>query len=120
MIFFRCCQVEQLRLYSRSQETATEYRFTKVAGLKACDLIKNKTPTQVFFCEYCEIFKNIHFEEHLRTAASGTLCLFDSGFEKTQGSILYSIIVFLTISTLIVRNLFYLNSSQNSFQKEKY
>ena len=47
-----------------------EYLFTKVPGLKACDLIKNKTPTQVFFCEYCEIFKNIHFEEHLRTAAS--------------------------------------------------
>ena len=97
-----------------------EYLFTKVPGLKACDLIKNKTPTQVFFCEYCEIFKNIHFEEHLRTAASGTLCLFDSGFEKTQGSIFYSIIVFLTILTLIVRNLFDLNSSQNSFQKEKY
>ena len=27
-------------------------------------------PTQVFSCEYCEIFKNIYFEEHLRTAAS--------------------------------------------------
>ena len=35
--------------------------FLKVAGLKA--------PTQVFSCEYCEIFKNIYFEKHLRTAA---------------------------------------------------
>ena len=26
-------------------------------------------PTQVFSCEYCEIFKNAYFEEHLRTAA---------------------------------------------------
>ena len=26
--------------------------------------------TQVFCCEYCEIFKNTHFEEHLRAAAS--------------------------------------------------
>ena len=79
-----------------------EYLFAKVAGLKVCDLLKNKTSTQVFSCEYCEIFKNIHFEEHLRTAASGTLCLFYSGFEKTQGSIFYSIFVFLAISTLIV------------------
>ena len=29
-----------------------------------------KTPTQEFSCETCEIFKNIYFEEHLRTAAS--------------------------------------------------
>ena len=25
---------------------------------------------QVFSCEYCEIFKNIYFEEHLPTTAS--------------------------------------------------
>ena len=25
---------------------------------------------QVFSCEYCEIFKNAYFEEHLQTAAS--------------------------------------------------
>ena len=25
---------------------------------------------QVFFCEFCEIFRNTYFEEHLRTAAS--------------------------------------------------
>ena len=29
-----------------------------------------ETPTQVFSCEYCEIFKNTYFEEHLRTAAN--------------------------------------------------
>ena len=28
------------------------------------------TPTQVFSCEYCEIFKNTYFEEDLSTAAS--------------------------------------------------
>ena len=27
-------------------------------------------PAQVFSCECCEIFKKIHFEKHLRTAAS--------------------------------------------------
>ena len=29
-----------------------------------------KTPTQVFYCENCEVFKNTYFEEHQRTAAS--------------------------------------------------
>ena len=29
-----------------------------------------ETPTQAFSCEYCVIFKNTYFEEHLRTAAS--------------------------------------------------
>ena len=28
------------------------------------------TPTQVFFCEYCKIFKDTYFKEHLRTAPS--------------------------------------------------
>ena len=27
-----------------------------------------KTPTQVFCCKYCEIFKNTYFEEHLQKA----------------------------------------------------
>ena len=29
-----------------------------------------KRPAQVFSCEYCEIFKNTYFEEHLQMAAS--------------------------------------------------
>ena len=29
-----------------------------------------KRPAQVFSCEYCEIFKNTYFEEHLQAAAS--------------------------------------------------
>ena len=36
--------------------------FNKVAGLE--------TPTQVFYCEYYEFFKNTYFEECLETAAS--------------------------------------------------
>ena len=28
------------------------------------------TPTQMFYCEICEIFKNTYFEEHVRTIAS--------------------------------------------------
>ena len=41
--------------------------LNKVAGLKDWTFIKKKT--QVFSCEYSVTFKNIYFEEHLRTAA---------------------------------------------------
>ena len=37
------------------------------------DLYQKETPTKVFCCEYCEIFKNTFSEEHLQTAASGSL-----------------------------------------------
>ena len=45
----------------------SESLINKVVGLH---FIKKETPTQVFFCEYCEIFKNTYFEKHLRTTAS--------------------------------------------------
>ena len=34
---------------------------------KHLQLYQKDTPTQVFSCEYCEIFKNTYLEEHLRT-----------------------------------------------------
>ena len=40
-------------------------RFNKVSGLKACILIKKKTPKQVFSWDYCKIFKNSFSMEHL-------------------------------------------------------
>ena len=39
--------------------------FNKLAGLKVCILIKKETPMQMLFCEYCEIFKDKFFIEHL-------------------------------------------------------
>ena len=30
---------------------------------------QKETPTQLFSCEYCKIFKNTYFEKHLRMAA---------------------------------------------------
>ena len=33
-------------------------------------LYLKETQAQLFSCEYCEVFKNTYFEEHLRTAAS--------------------------------------------------
>ena len=40
----------------------------KIANLKA----RKETPTQVFSCEYCKIFKNTFFAEHLRWLCNST------------------------------------------------
>ena len=37
---------------------------------EGCNFIKKVTVAQVFSCEFCEIFKNTYFIEHLRTTAS--------------------------------------------------
>ena len=46
--------------------------FNKIAGRRpmACNFIKKETLTRVFSCEFCKIFKNAFFTEHLRTTAS--------------------------------------------------
>ena len=47
-----------------------ESLFNKVSGLLSLQLYQEETPTQVFFCEIYEIFKNIYFEEQLLMTAS--------------------------------------------------
>ena len=37
---------------------------------QACNFINKEILVQVFSCEFCEIFKNTFFTEHLRTTAS--------------------------------------------------
>ena len=37
----------------------------KVTGLSPCNFIKKETLAQVLSCEFCEIYKNIFFTEHL-------------------------------------------------------
>ena len=39
--------------------------FNNTAGLQSSNFIKKGPPTQMFACEYCVIFKNTCFEEHL-------------------------------------------------------
>ena len=46
-----------------------ESLLNKVASLQACNFIKKRTPTQVFSCGVCKVFKNTYFEEYLRTTA---------------------------------------------------
>ena len=43
-----------------------EYIFNKVTGLYPATSLKERTPTQVFSDEFCEIFMT----EHLKTTAS--------------------------------------------------
>ena len=47
------------------KEGQVENSKTLVSFLKEWQLIKKKTPKQVFSGEYCEIFKNSFFIEHL-------------------------------------------------------
>ena len=44
--------------------------FNKVSGAESCTFIKKKLQHRYFSCEIWETFKNIYFEEHLRTTAS--------------------------------------------------
>ena len=44
--------------------------FNKVTGLKSATSLKKRALAQVFSCEFCEIFKNTFFTEHLWMAAS--------------------------------------------------
>ena len=48
----------------------SESLFDKVAGLQ---FFQKETPTQVFSCEYCEIFKDSFFNRTPLIAASGFL-----------------------------------------------
>ena len=48
-----------LKISQYSQKISVfEPLFNKAGTLKTCVFIKKEIPTQVFSCEYCEIFKN--------------------------------------------------------------
>ena len=57
-----------------SQKFCKTHRKTPVPDFlfcrsEACNPIKKEFLTQVFSCEFCEIFKNTFFTEHLLTTA---------------------------------------------------
>ena len=61
------CKKKFLEISQNSQENSC----TRVSFLiKAYNFIKKETLAQVFSCEFCEIFKNTFFTEHLWTTAS--------------------------------------------------
>ena len=67
-----------LEFSQNSQEkTCTRVIFlNEVTGLQASNFIKKETVAQVFSCEFCEIFKNAFFTEHLWTTASIIIWIF--------------------------------------------
>ena len=72
----RRCSLKKgvLRKFSKfiGKQLCQSLFFNKVAGLRpqACNFIRKETLAQIFSCEFCEIFKNTFFTEHLRTTAS--------------------------------------------------
>ena len=67
------CKKVSLKIRQDSQEnTCFRVFFNKVVGLQALrlQLYQKETRVQVFSCEFCEISKNIEFEEHLETIVS--------------------------------------------------
>ena len=56
--------------------------FNKVAGLRPATSLK-KTLTQVFSCEFCKIYKNTIFKEHIRWLLLNTLTYLAFFLQKT-------------------------------------
>ena len=61
--------IEYLFVNNENQPAVVFYK-KGVLKLEACNYIKRETPTQLFSCEFCEIFRNSFFIEHLRTTHS--------------------------------------------------
>ena len=60
------CPVE--KVFLEISQNSLENTFVRVyflIKLQACNFIKKETLTQVFSCEFCEIFINAFFIEHL-------------------------------------------------------
>ena len=69
----RICSLKNLvlKLLQISQKnTCVRVSFLIKLQALVCNFIKKETMPQVFFCEFCKIFKNTFFIEHLRTTAS--------------------------------------------------
>ena len=55
-----------LKISQYSQENAcVRVSFQSSSGPSDLQLFKKEFPLQVFFCEFCEIFKKAYFEKNL-------------------------------------------------------
>ena len=63
-VWYGNCFHEKEIIYQK-YETLLKSLFNKVTGLKSCNFIKERLLTQLFSCEYCEIFKNNFFIKYL-------------------------------------------------------
>ena len=69
---FECILSSSAKLFGqhRSGHRRCHIKSSALRNLNACNFIKKETLVQLFSCEFCEIFKNTFFTEHLRTTAS--------------------------------------------------
>ena len=55
---------------SRNSQKNTCVGGSFLTKFQACNFIKKETSTQMFSCEFFEMFRNTFFTEHLRMSAS--------------------------------------------------
>ena len=65
-IYIHCLQ--QVALYFKRMPNPKDLR--RPVKTEACNIINKETPGQLFFFEFCKIFKNTFSVEHLRVTAS--------------------------------------------------
>ena len=64
------CSTEKGILKISQENTCARVSFLKKLQAFACNFIKKETLWHVFSCEFCEIFINTFFTEHLWETAS--------------------------------------------------
>ena len=75
-MFFKKGVLKNFAMFTGKHLCWMESPLNKVAGLKACSFIKKRLhPTQVFFCEYCEIFKSSSFYKTPLVAVFTKICI---------------------------------------------
>ena len=125
----RRCSIKKLFLkisHYSNKNTCIGVLFNTVWDLQTCKFIKKRFQTQVFCCEYCEIFK-IYFEEHLRMAVSGVIIRNFETFQKIPFEIFEifqkkKTLFLLFFSLLIILNYLFTSctNSPNSFTNSPY
>ena len=115
------------RGYSRrmlGREPATWFILWKEVSLKISQIPQEKTPTQVFYCEICEVFHNTYFEERLWTTASmGRKVCGEHFFDCFHEMVYFNFVIltfFLVRSLLVTKTHFVLESSRKPLRRLFY
>ena len=64
-VVWRCSVKKMFLEISQNLQKNTCARVSFLIKLQACNFNKKETLTQVYSCEFCEIYKNTFFTEHL-------------------------------------------------------
>ena len=69
-VFGVMCSKFDIRFEKQPPEVSYKKGVLKIFA-EACSFFKKDTPTQIFSCEFREIFKSTFFTEHLQTTSFG-------------------------------------------------